>query len=236
MKNTIGIIGNGSFGSFLVRKLTKRFKVLVHDPFDMPEKTYDASLEEISRCAFIILAIPIDAYRKVLPQLKPLITKDTTIVDISSVKTEPVQLLDELLPGQKRVVTHPLFGPQSAEKSYWGHVVIMCPSVSDPNSYAKIKDFVISEGLAVVEKTPEEHDKEMAYAQGLTFFLARALLKTGVHDVSLHTPSFKKLLDLAELESHHSEELFKTIQQGNPYVSEIRKTFLKEAQDLDKSL
>ena len=58
----------------------------------------------------------------------------------------------------------------------------------------------------------------------------------GIHDVSLITPSFKKLLDLAELESHHSEELFKTIQTGNPYLAEIRSKFVDTAEGINADL
>jgi prephenate dehydrogenase len=235
MKKRVGILGNGSFGAFLVSKLNSKFDLFVYDP-NTPDAMHGSSVQEVATCDFLILAIPLDAYPDALEAIKPYILESTVLVDISSVKTTPVTLLDKYLPGQKRVITHPLFGPQSAQKSYWGHVVIMCPSVSTTDSYADIRDFVISEGLAVVEKTPEEHDREMAYAQGLTFFLARTLITMGIHDVSLHTPSFKKLLDISELEEHHSEELFRTIQQGNPFTGEIRTRLIQTIQQLDDQL
>jgi len=233
---TIGIIGYGSFGEFLVDKLSGKVELRVHDPQKSVPTTYSASLDKVAECDYVILSIPIDAYESVLAELAPQLQKSTTIIDIASVKTTPVEILDMILPNQKRVIMHPLFGPQSADKSFWGHVVVMCPGVSDPVAYKVVKDFVVGLGLAVVEKTPQEHDKEMAYAQGLTFFLARTLLTMGIHDVSLITPSFKKLLDLAELESHHSEELFKTIQTGNPYLADIRAQFISTADKINSEL
>ena len=112
----------------------------------------------------------------------------------------------------------------------------MCPDVSSSYAYAEVKEFIVALGLAVVEKTPQEHDKEMAYAQGLTFYLARVLLTMGIHDVELITPSFKKLLDLAELESHHSEDLFRMIQTGNQFLPDIRTQFVELAKQINKDL
>ncbi len=233
---TVGIIGFGSFGEFLVDKLRGKVELLVHDPNQTVPKDISANIDDIAKCDYVVLSIPIDAYEDVLKSLAPKLKSSTVIVDISSVKTTPVAILEKLVPSQKKVVMHPLFGPQSADKSFWGHVVVMCPSASDKTAYKVIKDFIVDQGLAVVEKTPQEHDKEMAYAQGLTFFLARTLLTMGIHDVSLITPSFKKLLDLAELESHHSEELFKTIQTGNPYLAEIRSKFVDTAEGINADL
>jgi prephenate dehydrogenase len=233
---SVGIIGYGSFGAFLVRKLSGKVGVKVHDPYADVPQGLSCSIEAISKCEYVVLAIPVSAYKETLNKIKLLITSETVLVDISSVKSVPVSLLKEFLPKQKRVIMHPLFGPQSAEESFDGHVVVMCPSESDKESYDSVREYVESLGLKVVEKTPEEHDKEMALAQGLTFFLARALLRSQVHDVELITPSFKKLLDLAELESHHSEDLFKTIQLNNPYTAEMRSQFIQVIDNLNKEL
>jgi prephenate dehydrogenase len=233
---TVGIIGYGSFGEFLVNKLEDKLSLKVYDPQKDVPKRLLSTIADVACCDFVVLAIPVDAYHEVLAAIKPLLRESTVIVDISSVKTTPVSIIDRIIPNQCRVIMHPLFGPQSAEKSFWGHVVVMCPTVSSTEAYREVRDFIVSQGLAILDKTPEEHDKEMAYAQGLTFYLARILLTMGIHDVELLTPSFKKLLDLAELESHHSEDLFRTIQTGNPYLAEIRSKFVKTAELLNSEL
>jgi prephenate dehydrogenase len=112
----------------------------------------------------------------------------------------------------------------------------MCPEASDPEAFATLKDFATKLGLKVIEKSTEEHDREMAYAQGLTFFVARALMKSNIHDVELRTPSFKKLLDLAELESHHSDDLFRTIQLGNTFTRKVRASFARQVAELLEEL
>ena len=111
---TVGILGYGSFGQFLVRKLEKKLSLLVYDPFQKVPAKCIASLEQIAECDFVVLAIPIDAYEPVLTEIKPMLSPSTVIVDIASVKTTPVGIIEDILPGQSRVVMHPLFGPQSA--------------------------------------------------------------------------------------------------------------------------
>ena len=233
---SVGIIGYGSFGSFLTRKLSGHVQLKVVDPSqDIPVKI-KGSLEQVCKCDYVVLAVPISSYDSILTEIKSFLRADSVIVDISSVKMTPNLKLEELLPGCRKVVMHPLFGPQSAEESLSGHVVVMCPEVSDVGAYRAVKSITQNLGLKVIEKSAVEHDKEMALAQGLTFYLARALLRCGVHNIELQTPSFKKLLDLAELESHHSEDLFKTIQVGNPFTAEVRQKFIDVATELNSEL
>lgn len=134
------------------------------------------------------------------------------------------------------VATHPLFGPESAAKTLSGHTFVLCRDASNNAEATVIADFANKLGLNVVEQTTIEHDKEMATVHALTFFIAQGLVNNKIHDASLRTPSFQKLLSLAELERHHSEELFKTIQQGNPYASSVRAQFMQELQNIDTAL
>ena len=232
----VGIIGYGSFGKFLADKLQNKFELSVYDPKqDLPSEI-KASLEEVGECDFVVLAIPVSAYDDLLKELKVVISADAVVVDISSVKVLPFQKISEFLPNQPRVIMHPLFGPQSAADSFDGHKVVMCPDESSPKPYASIKNFVQALGLEVVELSVEEHDRQMALVQGLTFFVARGLVGMDVHDVELMTPSFRKLLDLADLERSHTDDLFMTIQKANPFTAEIRTKFVNIVDEMNDKL
>jgi prephenate dehydrogenase len=232
---TVGIIGFGSFGQFLAKKLSPHCTIKVFSPRGTAND-WSASLEEVAICDYVILGVPLGAYQQVLTDLKSLLAANTVIVDVASVKEKPVALVQELLPGRRLVSTHPLFGPESAKDSLQDHTLVMCPETSDPKAFAVVKEFAVSLGLKVVEMTEQEHDKEMAMVHALTFFIAHSLKDMKLHDQKLSTGSFKKLLSLAELERHHSDELFATIQQGNPYAAEVREAFLEHAKALDQSI
>lgn len=232
---TVGIIGFGSFGRFLAEKLKEYCEVKVYSNSGKPNQ-WEASLEEIGKCDYIIPAIPLDAYESLLNNLKPLLLHESVIVDIASVKVKPVALIKKILPNQPLVVTHPLFGPESARDSLKGHVLVLCPENSQPEAYADVKKFALSLGLDTVELSEEAHDQEMAVVHGLTFFIARSLKGMKLHDQKLSTPSFEKLLALARLETHHSDDLFRTIQTGNPYTSAVRTAFLDQATQVDDTV
>ena len=122
-----------------------------------------------------------------------------------------------------------MFGPESAAADMRGHTLVMCPEVSAPSAYKKVVLFAHMLGLRVIELTCEQHDKDIAVVQGLTFFVAQALVNMGVHDQILHTATFQRLLNLADIERHHSKELFATIQLGNDHTARVRGEFLKAA-------
>jgi prephenate dehydrogenase len=232
---SVGIIGFGSFGKFLAERLNDFCEVRVFSRRDRQNK-WATELAEVAASDFIILAIPIGGYREVLDELKPLIKPDSVIVDVCSVKQEPVRIIKEMLPEQPLVATHPLFGPESAAQSLRGHTLAICPEVSDGEAVKAIEHFAESFGVEVVKLDVQEHDREMAIVQGLTFFIARTLAEFGLRDQQLSTPSFKELLDIEQLEEKHSPELFYTIQTGNPEAQAVREKFLQIAANLHKDI
>ena len=232
---TVGIIGFGSFGRFLAERLDPYVQVRVYSYSGKGDK-WKTSLDVVASSDYVILAIPLDAYENALRDIKDKLRPDSIIVDVCSVKVEPIKLIKRILPDQPLAATHPLFGPESAKDELNGHVIALCPEASDPGVLDEIGAFSRRLELEVVRLSAEEHDKEMAVVQGLTFFIAHALKDMRLHEQRLSTPSFQKLLALAKLESHHSYELFETIQSGNPYTPAMRKRFIELCEELDKKV
>ncbi len=88
-------------------------------------------------------------------------------------------------------------------------------------------------GLKILEMTPEKHDREMAYIQGLSHFIGRTLKKMNIPDAPLATESYKHLRETSELVGYDSEDLFYSIQSDNPYAPEVREIFLEEIYKLN---
>lgn len=232
---TVGIIGFGSFGKFLAEKLSSHAKITVYSESGRTS-SWAAPLEEVARSDYLILAVPLSAYEQVLGSVKEFLRPDTVIVDVCSVKLEPMKKIKSILPNQPCIATHPMFGPESAGSSFDGHTLIMCRDQSSSQPYAEIKQFASQLGLEIVEISSDEHDREIAVVQGLTFFIARALKDMKLHEQQLHTPSFARLLNLAKLEEHHSSDLFLTIQNGNPHTAAVRMAFIENIQLLNQEL
>lgn len=67
---------------------------------------------------------------------------------------------------------HPVFGPQSGKNGIKGLKCMFSNIRCDEKIYQDFKDiFEHKLELKILEMTPEEHDKEMAYIQGLSHFI-----------------------------------------------------------------
>lgn len=236
---SIGIIGYGSFGAFLAKHLSTYAPISVYNRTknklrDLPVGVSVGTLDEVASQSVIIVAINISAYDSTLPKIAQFCTKNTLVVDVASVKLEPLRLISKYLPSCNVLATHPLFGPQSASDSLNGHTIVICNKI---RQQTQLEHFLIKVlGLRIVHMSADEHDRNIATVQALTFFIAQGLVEMNLADPALLTPSFEKLLKLAELEQQHTPELFETIQKYNPYAEKMRKKFIRELSELDKKI
>lgn len=234
---SIGVLGYGNFGAFLVNMLKDDFKVYAYDDFiDVPDQ-FKASISKIAKLDYLVLAIPIKSYPKVLKSIKKHIGDNTVIVDISSVKQEPYKLVKKILPNAQYVSTHPLFGVQTIGSGLANKTVVFCDDVSDKLHADKLKKFCLSKSIKVVSLDAREHDHQMAHTQGITFFIGRALLEMdSLRSLDVKPPSFAFLENVIQLSSNHSWELFHTIQKGNPFSQKARDDLLKSLTALNQKL
>lgn len=228
----IGIIGHGSFGTFAAETLSHYADISIYDE---REPDTSASFDVIASADVVILAVPLSAYKVILNKLKPLIHENTLIVDICSVKVPSRDIvLDALATHPNILISHPLFGPQSAANGLTGHDIIVTNVIGEraEQGVVFLKEKL---GLNVYTITAEEHDHMMAYVHALTFFVARGLSRLELPAIPFKTPSFAMLQALIDLDHKHSDELFSTIQKGNPYAADVREKFIDELIRLDKN-
>ena len=233
----VGIVGFGSFGQFAARVLAPYAEVFVwSEPAVRPAGASVVAFDELAGMDVIILAVPLDAYEPILLKLKPNLRPATVVVDICSVKLQSREIMLHVLgDGQNMLVAHPLFGPESAANGTAGHELIVCEAVGE-RAEACLEFCERELGLKITRISAEQHDRVMAYVHVLTFFVARALGRMDMPDIPFKTPSFNELMDLIHLDSKHSDELFATIQRGNPFANEVREAFLHSASELETQI
>jgi prephenate dehydrogenase len=234
---TVGLIGYGSFGELVTQLLNGKvtLKVASRTISKIPEQL-QASMNEVAACDYLIISVPLKAYRAVLNEVAQYIRPNTVVVDVCSVKVVPSRIIKELLPGNRFVATHPLFGPQTAKDGLTNHVMVLCDDVSDAEQLAIVEKLSQSIGLHVERMTTDEHDRQMAHVQALTFFISEVLNEAGTEDIQLKTPSYKRLTDLAQLVSVESHDLLELLQHGNPYAATVRERFVSSATKLDSEI
>lgn len=190
---------------------------------DKPLKAADIS-KAIPGSDLVLLAVPVTALDDVLTLLKPHLQPPTILADICSVKVTPLNAMLNSYPGPV-VGTHPLFGP--APNPTDRLTTAVCPG-RDDQAVDAILNLFASMGLAPFRTTAAEHDRAMAYIQGLNFVTTLAYLSCLPQDDSLinfTTPSFRKRLAAAKKMTTDDAALFAQIFDANPYCAEAVKTF-----------
>jgi prephenate dehydrogenase len=231
MNKTIGIIGFGAFGQFIESHLKSYFKIVHFDPIS--EKS--TPLAEICKSDFVILAMPVQKLEEVLIKIKDLLSINTVVIDVCSIKVQPLKLMQQYLPSKTQyLATHPLFGPKSGANGIKGLNIAICEGRIDPELKFKLTEFLKTTlELKVIETTADDHDYQMAYVQGLTHFIARGLNSIKLpENLNLTTATFEHLIKLKDIVGMDSEELFKVIQNSNPHSKNVRKIFLESLNSL----
>ena len=236
-RKQIGLIGLGAFGRFAARHLAPHFEILGHDPAALPlEGVKSASLGEAASCAVVVLAVPVQALAHTCRDISDFLPEGALVLDVASVKVEPVRVMRAGLPGHVRIIgTHPLFGPQSAAKGLTGQSIVICPDAGvDASCVAALCGDVL--GLDVHLSDPDTHDRAMADVQALTHLVSRVIAALDIPPPPYTTKSYDLLRQATELVRDDSDELFQAIEQLNPYAGALRKRFFEAARAFDGRL
>ncbi len=175
--------------------------------------------QEVARLAdVVVLSVPIPQVALVAQQVAPHLRHGSALMDLTSVKVEPVAAMLAHFPGEV-VGTHPLFGPGT--KSIKGRTVVLCPGRGE-HWLNWLRDFLLEAGAQVKITSPQEHDRLMALVQGLAHFVLIALGATFRHlgaDLKeledFATPTFRTMLDLTRHHLSQDAILYACIQLQN---------------------
>jgi prephenate dehydrogenase len=223
----LGIVGYGRCGQLAAEVLEKDFQVVVTDARDLSSEARARGVAwgDVAACASrptVLLAVPIRAISGTLQAMGPHLREGATVVDMASVKVEPMRWMSELLPpGVARVGTHPLFGPDSVpDRNVRGQRIVVCEAEGHAGAARSIEVVARRLGLEVLRLDPETHDREMARSQALVFLLARALSAAGLEGSEFGTPSERRVWSALNLTLADTDELYEDILRLNPYAYE----------------
>lgn len=259
-KQKIVIVGKGAFGDLMAKYLRPYFSVQFIRRADS-----ETDIEKkLHSCKILIFSVPMVGLEKSILRTKPFVSSETIIVDVTSVKIKPLALLKKYFKNNQVLGTHPILGPQSVKKNkirikqeaneafhrvsgssrgeaslsdLSGLPLVLCQETTSNKTYKKIKQFCKRElGLKVIEQTAVEHDTEMAHVQGLSHFIGRALNQLDIANYATNTESYAQLVELKDLLTGDSWDLFETIQNTNPEAKKVRKKFMSELEKIEKKL
>ncbi len=236
---TIGVYGLGRFGYFWASLLAEKYNVKGYSR-RVKKKTPDGveviSRKDLLRCDVIFLCVAISAMEEVLKEISPHVKPGTLIVDTCSVKVYPVKLMKSILPEDVFVLaTHPMFGPDSGKRGVEGLPIVFCPVRVTREIEKEWREIFCSYKLRIIDMTPEKHDYNAAYTQGITHFIGRVLGDLHLELSPIATEGYKKLLEIIEQTCNDPFQLFIDLQHYNPSTEEMRKNlYLSLRRVMDK--
>lgn len=237
----IGIIGLGRFGRLLGEILRPDFPVkgFDRDPVTHAAFAGASPLHEVAACGTVFLCVPVSRLEEALAKANSQFTGETVVVDVCSVKLRAVEIMERHLPaGVKMLPTHPIFGPDAAAKNgIHGLPFVLCPTDRTPPEYHRhFSAYLTARGFQVLQMSPDEHDRTIAYSLCMTQLIGRALDRVGVKASPSDTRIFRHLLEIRDVACNDTVELFRDLQQLNPYAGEMRRRLTAALNDLDREL
>ncbi len=235
--HSVGIIGFGRFGKILSNILQRGFDIKIYDknPNLKLTNVKFVSLDEIVQEKNIFIAVPIRNFKDIIKNIAPKLN-NTTIIDVCSVKMEPVKIMKSFLPQNVGIIaTHPLFGPDSFNIN--NNLKMMMNNTRDSyNQFKFWKNYFISQDINIIEMDPSEHDILASKTQGITHFLGRVLKEFGISKTKIDTQGFSELLDLVNQTCNDSWELFSDLQLYNPYTNSVIEKLKKSTNEVSTKL
>ncbi len=122
----------------------------------------------------VIVCVPIVKTLETIERLKPYLTENMLLTDLTSVKRQPLEKMLEVHQGAV-VGLHPMFGPDIASMAK--QVVVRCDG-RYPERYEWLMEQIQIWGAKVYQVAAAEHDQSMTYIQALRHF---ATFANGLH-------------------------------------------------------
>jgi prephenate dehydrogenase len=186
---------------------------------------------------WVIFAVPISQMERAVRESAGFLSAGTLVMDVCSVKVHPMQVLKNNLDERVEILgTHPMFGPDSAGYGLKGLQMVLCPERISPETLRIVKDVFSGLGLSLLEKTPQEHDRQTAKSLALVHYLGRALHDMDLKGLELTTLGMERLLAIDETVSNDTWELFLDMHVYNPYTGEVRRELRERLQNLEHKI
>ncbi|KZX15789.1 T-protein [Methanobrevibacter cuticularis] len=185
----------------------------------------------------VIVSVPIATTSAVIKEIANSMKKGSLLLDVTSVKEGPSNLMNELLDDDVEFIpTHPVFGPRTTNLN--GQVIVLTP-IKKGKWYPKVIDFLKKHKMRIIEASPSEHDKMMSIVQILTHFsyisTASAIKKLGISIKDTRkfaSPIYGLMVDMISRIVSQNPILTYSIQLENENGENVRETFTESVLEL----
>lgn len=232
MKNNqikvVSVYGYGRFGKLWADILKNDFQVKVYSrrglkPDEVSQGVTITSEEDIFNADAVFFCVAISSLKDLLQNSVPLFKENTVFFDTCSVKVKPAKWMNQFIPQNNQIIaTHPMFGPDSYYVAKEALPIVMCNVRAEKQLFNDWCNYFTEKKLKVVDISPDEHDKMVAYSQGITHYVGRVLADLNLSPTTIDTLGYKKLMEIVQQTCNDNWQLFVDLQKYNPYTKKMR--------------
>lgn len=250
----ISIIGVGLIGGSIALKLREKGIADFIYGIDNSTRHLDQALDlkiidakvdleyGIKNSDLVIIAIPVDAARKLLPSVLDLVSDTQTVMDAGSTKAGIVAGVKDHPKRSRFVAFHPMWGtensgPESAiAQSFSGKAGVICnKEESAPDALALVEKIVKSLDMHLIYMNAEAHDIHTAYISHISHITSYALANTVLEKereedtiFQLASSGFSSTVRLAKSNPEMWVPIFKQNKENvldvlNEHITQLRK-------------
>lgn len=186
------------------------------------------NVEAVTDADLVVISVPPQDFEEVVEQIGPHLRAGQLVVDLTSLKEGPVNLMHRFIKGCVTLGAHPLFGPSAVDCRQ--NFVLTPTSEEEERFAADFKRWLEMRGFRVTVMSPREHDRLMGTILGLSHFIALVAFDTwldsGLGELKkVGGTSFNLLFSLVENVLHSDPGLYAEIQMGLDSTEEAEVRF-----------
>jgi len=191
----IFVVGLGLIGGSMALELKQKMHAVVYGVDSNPdhiEKAFElgiidkkGSLDQIGIADVVILAVPVDALKYILPEILDNINEGALVLDVGSTKSGIAKVVEHHPSRGNFVAAHPIAGtefsgPKAAHVGLFeGKVNIICDKdLSSDGSLTKAMNIFSHLGMRNIFMNSKDHDKHIAYVSHISHISSFMLGKT----------------------------------------------------------
>jgi prephenate dehydrogenase len=194
------------------------------------------NIEALKGADWVLICVSLDGLDNVLTEIGPHLKHNQVVMDISSIKEIPLNLLHKHVKNAITLGTHPVFGPGA--RNLEGQNYVLTPIKEKEKEFSKkFKGWLEERGASVTVMSPKKHDVLMSLVLGFPHFVglvAGDTLKDRVDFLdakSVGGATYKLLLTLVEAVSSEEQNFYSNLHMSLPEIENIENIFLNRVEE-----
>ena len=242
----VAIIGAGKMGRWFTKLFKNEgFSVIVssrtQNKVDALQAEFGVevarnNIDALDSADWILLCVSLDSLDAVLQEISSHVRPNQVVMDISSIKVIPVNLLHSHIKKGITLGTHPVFGPGA--KSLQGQNFVLTPVSNKEERFAEeFGSWLEARGSTVSVLSPKKHDMLMSLVLGFPHFVGLVAGDTlgdnsdFIGAKAVGGATYKLLLTLVEAVSSEEPIFYSNLHMSLPEMQKIEGLFLERVEE-----